>query len=210
MAIKLFSSQKAIKQYKRNFRARREVRLNLIRSVGEREYPHKPGTLKGIDHHHIYRYNWAASRCNGLDVFDYGCGIGYGSYMVSQKAKTVTGFDISKDALKWAAFYAERTSNLSYLNNIPEKDFDCIVCFECIEHVTNPEELLQWIASHTRDLALLSTPIANPGQLTSVFHTQEFTQQEFFDLLLPYFAIDHYELQDLGHCKVALVHCRKK
>jgi 2-polyprenyl-3-methyl-5-hydroxy-6-metoxy-1,4-benzoquinol methylase len=168
------------------FRIKRKVedwrlsRLGLHRSHGERIYPRVPGTLENLDPPHLFRYEWAKPFCGGKSVLDYGCGIGYGSYILSQVSTNVTGFDISEDALAWAKHYAARAPNLTFMDHPPEDKFDCITCFECIEHVPEPEKLVEWLASHSSETVFISTPEArDDGEMWSRFHEREYSREQF-------------------------------
>ena len=180
----------------------------LCRSIGERQYPAEPGTLLGLDPDHVFRYEWAKPFCDGRVVLDYGCGTGYGSYVLSDGAKKVVGHDTSPEALAWAAHYAARASNLSFTSEPPADIFDCITCFECIEHVPDPEATLDWLASHARECVLISTPEPPEKGSWSPFHTREFSQDEFFAVLSRRLAIEHHEIQHTSGCRVVLARCK--
>jgi 2-polyprenyl-3-methyl-5-hydroxy-6-metoxy-1,4-benzoquinol methylase len=188
----------------------RFLKMGLTRSLGERQYPKDPGSLEGIDPDHLFRYKWAEPYLAGKSVLDYGCGIGYGSFVMSHAASQVTGFDVSKDALAWADHYARQMPNLEYTDHLPEKYFDCVTCFECIEHVPDPESVLDWLMEHVEDRLFISTPEVVCGKKWSPHHTREFTRQEFLDLLSSRFAIEHDEIQLTNGCSVVLARCRKR
>ena len=91
---------------------------------------------------HFRRYEFAKEMVKQGDVCgDFACGTGYGSVMISGKAKEVIGADLDKvviDAIRerYAAkknvkFLNENLLNLSYNNY-----FDTILSFETIEHFT--------------------------------------------------------------------------
>ncbi len=51
--------------------------------------------LSEIEHFHKWRYEQAKAFVpDGVTVLDLGCGVGYGSFMLSEKNVTVTGVDI--------------------------------------------------------------------------------------------------------------------
>ena len=163
---------------------------------GGRIYPHVLGTIKGISKSHLVRYEWATPYCAGKSVLDYGCGVGYGSYVVSAVASSVRGFDISAEALKWAEYYARSRDNLVFANQLPDEVFDCVTCFECIEHVPNPDEVLDWLAGHLREYLFISTPIAETGRpVKNPHHLREFAEEEFLAMLSTRFAIDETRIQ---------------
>lgn len=189
---------------------RRLSSLGLSRSHGERQYPSKPGSLDGIDPDHIFRYEWAKPFCHGRCVLDYGCGTGYGSFVVSDGAQQVLGFDVSSDALDWADYYRRLHKNVSFTAVRPDETFDCTICFECIEHVADPIEPLDWIAAHTREFAFISTPEPRAEGKWSEFHTAEFTRDKFVDMLGIRFDVEHVDTQVTHGCRVVLARCRPK
>ena len=95
---------------------------------------------------HMQRYLSIAPLIKGKKIIDIACGEGYGSEILARSAASVTGMDISVEAVEHAAAKYRR-DNLSFrvgsISDIPEENssLDAIVSFETIEHV--PEEL-QW------------------------------------------------------------------
>lgn len=182
--------------------------IGLSRTFGEREYPLELGELDGIAEDHLFRYNWALNYCASKSVLDYGCGVGYGSFILSKDASEVIGFDISAEALAWAEYYAKRSDKLSYVNELPDKQFECITCFECIEHVPNPEQIIEWFATHVSEYLFISSPIPDPKRKENKYHLKEFTEMEFIDLLSPHFVIEEKTLQHCPYTETVLCRCK--
>ncbi len=90
---------------------------------------------------------------NNTKVLDIGCGGGILSEEIHKSGADVTGIDISEKSIKIAQSHAdEKDLKITYLKesifDISNKSigkFDTIICFEMIEHVDNPEELLEVI-----------------------------------------------------------------
>jgi 2-polyprenyl-3-methyl-5-hydroxy-6-metoxy-1,4-benzoquinol methylase len=181
-------------------------RHGLSKSRGERLYPDKLGELTGIDPDHVYRYEWASQFCRGKQVLDYGCGVGYGSYLLSDVAADVVGYDASKDALAWAHYYAAKRPNLHFTSALPNGPFECITCFECIEHVADPEAVIDWLSENTNGCLFISTPEAR-DEKWSVFHTKEFREKEFSSLLRHRFETVEITEQISFGCRVMLARC---
>ena len=86
-----------------------------------------------------------------LTILDIGCGGGILSEALSKKGAKVTSIDASDKTIKIAKKHAVE-NNLKidykcctldeYIKN-SKKTFDCIVCFELIEHVPDPKKLLE-------------------------------------------------------------------
>ncbi len=87
----------------------------------------------------------------GKSVLDIGCGGGILSEELCKNGANVTGIDSSKKSIAIARQHAkEENLDISYINesvfdiSITSK-FDCIVCFEMIEHIDQPIKLLNKI-----------------------------------------------------------------
>lgn len=89
---------------------------------------------------HMQRYEIASNLVEGKNVLDAACGEGYGSYILSKKAKNVMGIDISSEAIEYAS-EEYKNKNLKYIcasiEKLPLEDnsIDIIISFETIEHV---------------------------------------------------------------------------
>jgi protein-L-isoaspartate O-methyltransferase len=60
---------------------------------GERQVA---ATVEGIRRDHVARYEWAARQINSAVVFDFGCGVGYGSAILAARANRVIAIDRSE------------------------------------------------------------------------------------------------------------------
>jgi ubiquinone/menaquinone biosynthesis C-methylase UbiE len=147
---------------------------------------------------HIARYAFAARLADGARVLDIGCGTGYGTAELAQRARSATGIDISADAIVYArqhypaaTFVAASATSVPF----PAASFDLITAFEVIEHLDNWHELLIE-ARRLLDPSgtfLVSTPNklyyaesrAKDGP--NPFHTHEFEFEEFRDALAAVF-----------------------
>jgi len=149
---------------------------------------------------HVIRYQFALPYCRDKSVLDAGCGTGYGSYFLSRSgAARVLAVDISADALAEAKRLYQRDNLRFESMNVealphPElsKSVEVIINFENIEHLPNPEKLVDGAAatlSLQMGVFVTSTPNgaisdrdAN-GKLCNPFHVNEFTQAQFLELL---------------------------
>lgn len=141
---------------------------------------------------HIKRYEKAASYINSNDlVLDAGCGLGYGTEILSRKTQRVIGMDISSEAIAYAEnHYAE--DSIDYIvDDILETDlsqfgvFDLIVFFETIEHINTPEIVLERFRDNISDegCLLLSTPNGNTPYVNNPHHFREYGANEVKELL---------------------------
>lgn len=104
-----------------------------------------PGESPGSDvARHTARYTWAMGACVDQHVVDVGCGVGYGSYLLSWVAKSVTSVDLSETAVETArARYSEgdfRVGDVTDPAQVPAGEI--AVCFEVLEHVHAPDAVL--------------------------------------------------------------------
>ncbi len=170
--------------------------------TGERIVPQatncEPNFASRMYHEHIARYVFAGQLVQGKTVLDVGCGVGYGSRrLVDSGAASVTAFDLSNDAISQAnLYYAHERINFQVRNAEKfrfNQKFDVVTCFELIEHVNKPHDVMRRIRDHVRPdgVLFMSTPRAL-AELRTHFHTREYGIDEFSDLISGYF--NSYEI----------------
>ncbi|MEJ8569018.1 class I SAM-dependent methyltransferase [Elongatibacter sediminis] len=113
--------------------------------TGER---YTPECVREIRYEHLHRYAFAAEWVGGRDVLDAACGEGYGSHLLSARARTVTGVDIAREAVEHARqrYRSERLSfRVEDCCDLPFEDdsFGAVVSFETLEHLESQERLLR-------------------------------------------------------------------
>ncbi len=149
---------------------------------------------------HVSRYLFAARLSAHRRVLDIACGTGYGAAELALNAASVTGVDISEEAIGYAREHFARP-NLTFEHApaqsipLPDASFDLITAFEVIEHLEDWRALLSEVK---RLLApggqfLVSTPnkayyadsrkFAGPNP----FHAHEFEFDEFQQALQEFF-----------------------
>jgi len=107
---------------------------------------------------HVARYAWAFAPCEGRRVLDVGCGVGYGSFLLSWVASDVDAVDRDPVAIDFArsTFHGPRYAVVDGTGgDLPAADV--ATCFEVLEHVDDPLALCrQLLVAAPR--ALLSYP----------------------------------------------------
>lgn len=160
-----------------------------------------------ISYEHFNRYCFALSNIEqGSIVLDLGCGTGYGSILLAQKAKAVYAVDIDQVSLDLlsAVCKKHKISNVypvcCDINQIedclglPAGQINAVVCHELIEHINQADQLalLNKISSaagpFSKDCQLfISTPEKEIYNSINVahnqFHLQELEEKEFKNLL---------------------------
>jgi 2-polyprenyl-3-methyl-5-hydroxy-6-metoxy-1,4-benzoquinol methylase len=118
---------------------------------------------------HLIRYVFAMESIANKDVLDIACGSGYGMYLMSYLAKSVSGYDYNEEAIKEAGTFGYKCDCALEVRNLEEDKslanskhemFDVVTCFETIEHVSNPEVLLNNIKNiiKPKGVIYISTP----------------------------------------------------
>lgn len=137
---------------------------------------------------HIERYDFAKKHISGSKLLDIACGVGYGSRFLHDEGKfDVLGVDISEEAIHYAnehylspgvnfhcANAYEFTSNMQY---------DAVVSLETIEHVPDPQKLIQHLDSFLKvgGTFVGSVPIS-PTVDANPYHLTDFTEKSFLKL----------------------------
>lgn len=168
-----------------------------LEATGERLVPAASwGEL--VHAEHLARYQLAARLAPGLRVLDAACGEGYGTAMLAAAgADYAIGIDIDEATVAHAQrrygldFRSGDVSALDFRSgdvsalDLDDASIDLITSFETIEHVADPDAVLD---QFKRVLApggwlMISTPNCSEYLVDNPFHTKEFSSGEFIELL---------------------------
>jgi 2-polyprenyl-3-methyl-5-hydroxy-6-metoxy-1,4-benzoquinol methylase len=182
--------------------------------TGERTLPDVPAENYWY-RRHLAVYEWIARRTAGLRVVDLACGEGYGSdVLAAAGASSVVGVDANPQAHEHARLRYVRP-NLRFARDLVEtfsQPCDAVVFLQTIEHVRNPDEILE----HVKELigpsgvAYVSTPnvltLAPEGAARSgnPWHVKEYRAHEFRSLCEAHFA--SVEVLGLFHARRLRAH----
>lgn len=151
----------------------------------------------------ISRYQFAKKRLsNGVKLLDAGCGTGYGSYLLTEKAQVI-GIDIDPEAIEYAQkhFGAKVIFEVSKIEKteFSNSTFDAICSFEVIEHLKDTSEYIKEISRVMKKEGTLF--ISTPNKLVmpiekdvnSPYHFKEYMLSEMEIILKKSFKkIDIY------------------
>jgi SAM-dependent methyltransferase len=153
--------------------------------------------MDGATRLHRFRYHLGSGFVTREDtVLDAGCGKGYGSDIISQKAKNVIGIDMDGSQIPFnEKAYPHIEFREDNLETCELPDVDVAVSFEVIEHTYKPAEFIKKLKSHVKKYIVVSVPcgveelievdgdVQVKGDSThhSVFDTQEDLDNMFLD-----------------------------
>lgn len=159
----------------------------LENDLGHEDERFVPSLHRGtpMETEHRVRYSWAASLAEDRDVLDAGCGLGWGTALLAERARGATGLDLSPVSIEEAEREYGGLANFREgdLLDIPFGDdsFDLVVCFEAIEHIEDPDRVLDEMRRVLRPDGLLLASSPNRGVYPegNPFHLSERTSAEF-------------------------------
>jgi SAM-dependent methyltransferase len=144
--------------------------------------------LSGIRRDHLARYEWVASRlAKRATIIDLACGIGYGSSILADAGAKVFAFDNDAEAIAYGSKHYHRRSvsfsvkDATKVRKLPAAD--AAVCFETIEHLEHPLELLKKLR---RSAPVLYASVPNEDRFpwrNYRFHFRHYTAAQFAELL---------------------------
>lgn len=181
--------------------------------TGERTLPDVPEENYWY-RRHLVVYEWIRARVSGLRVVDMACGEGYGSSVLARTAAAVVGVDANPEAHEHARL-RYTSPNLRFARDLVEtfdEPCDAVVFLQTIEHVRNPDEVLERFKelSGPDGLVFVSTPnvltLAPAGAEKSAnpWHIKEYRPDEFRALCEAHFS--GVELLGLFHARKLRVH----
>jgi SAM-dependent methyltransferase len=114
---------------------------------------------------HVSRYflarGWVMP---GETVLDAACATGYGSYLLSQVAEKVIGYEVDEGCIQDAKnIWGVKAPNINYevhdLDTCELPDADVLVSIETIEHLNDMHHFMDQATKHISRLVILSVPI---------------------------------------------------
>lgn len=124
---------------------------------------------------HFLRYKFLSLLAYNKNVLDYGCGCGYGSYILGSVADKVVGLDLDDKAIAFANKYNKSKNIEFFVSNYKKLDndynFDLIISVETFEHIKIDEidYFITILSSMLKDggIFALTTPLFEK----TIFHS---------------------------------------
>ena len=99
---------------------------------------------------HIATYRFCLPYVKGKRVLDFGCGSGYGAARIASNCESVTGVDISEEAIAYAKKkYSAPNVTFRHIKKVEneklpfsDEEFDVVPSFQVIEHVQDTHAYL--------------------------------------------------------------------
>ena len=137
----------------------------------------KTGNYKLLHKLNPLRLEYISSRLEikNKKILDIGCGGGILSEELSKMGAKVTGIDSSKKSINIAKKHAKEQDleieyiNASILDASNLGDYDCVVCFEMIEHIHDPIKLIEKIGTISQKRSNLFMSTINRNLKSFVF-----------------------------------------
>lgn len=103
-------------------------------------------------------------------VLDIGCGNGYLSYDIAQKAKEIVGIDLNEKNINFAKNHYKRC-NLNFVHGdalkwLPDKKIDVIVLSNVLEHIEERVDFLSALKKKFNTKILIRVPVITRDWLT--------------------------------------------
>ena len=157
-------------------------------------------------------------------VLDIGCGSSF-KLIKYFRDKPFTGLDLEPNLSWLKETYPYFDYRLSDFDNPPKDDFDLVICSDVIEHVLNPDQMMEFFNTINFKRLVLSTPeraiiqqvqrqmgwdVEENGPPANVCHVREWTKDEFAHYTSQTFDIEeHFITPKQVECQV-IVATKKK
>ena len=150
----------------------------------------------------VYRH--AAKIHEGGRVLDVGCGTGYKTMKFFRRTETL-GLEIEPSLSFLRKKYPDRSWEESNFGRIPEGIFPLVICADVIEHIIDPDDLLNFIGKIDFNTCVMSTPDRDTlnnelGPPRNRSHLREWSFAEFGCYIAEYFQVmEHFQCREPGY-----------
>lgn len=144
------------------------------------------------------------------DVLDWGCALGQGAFRIKElfPACHVEGYDFSETAIKRAK---QLFPEITFLNEIPKKQYDFVITSNCIEHFKDPVSQLKEIFKLSKKFVIVMAPYNQDG--TWEVHPATINEKTFPEYFCGFTRLETKIIPDeqpeMGGCtQIAFVYVR--
>lgn len=170
---------------------------------------------------HVKRFVFSKKYTGGKKILDYGCGYGIGASLMEDSYSRYVGLDIDPLAIEYASknFSIGEKITFYHMSKIRENEFretfDVGLCFEVLEHVKDPLELLDTITKTIAKggILIISTPNGkssngNKNLYRSSYHIKEYGPTEFHEILSHFGDVELFGERRID--RLDLIHLRRR
>lgn len=161
----------------------------------------------------VYQLAYTISKIiSKMPVLDIGCGSGYKLINIFKDFKTI-GIELEEF---YPALLEKYPKNkwLIKTDEPPEGNFGIVILADVIEHILNPDEILEYIKKIDFRYLIISTPnrddesLSQDGPPNNPAHVREWSFQEFNDYISEHFEIiNHFVINKIQ--KTQCIVCKK-
>ena len=170
---------------------------------------------------HVKRFIFSKKYSKGKKILDYGCGYGIGASLLEDSYSRYVGIDIDPSAIEYGNknFSLGEKINFYPISKIREnglrETFDVGLCFEVLEHVKDPFELLDTLSKLIvkGGVLIISTPNGkssngNKRLYRTSYHIKEYGPKEFHEILSHFGDVELFGERRID--RLDLVHLRRR
>jgi len=154
---------------------------------------------------HLERYRFAARHARAGRLLDIACGVGYGTRLLCDESRQVSfalGVDLCEESVAYARERYGRDRVEYRVGDAVEfedsQGFDTIVCLETVEHLPDPDRLIENLASLLRpDGVLVASVPTTPSVDVNPHHLHDFTERSFRRLFTQQLLVERARLRQV-------------
>jgi glycosyltransferase involved in cell wall biosynthesis/2-polyprenyl-3-methyl-5-hydroxy-6-metoxy-1,4-benzoquinol methylase len=164
------------------------------------------------------RIDWMRQEAIGPRILDIGCSEGILGILLARDGHEVLGIDTDEEAIAYAIGLVEKepeevqqrvqfvVADALEANELPQKHFDTVMLGEVIEHLVQPDKMIEAAMKFLNPggRLILTTPF---GYFPSSDHHQTFTLSNLAQLLRPWCVPEHLSVHD-GYIRFIAKHKR--
>ena len=199
---------------KEGYISRKEYNQNVQIESDDQFQDEVYNTARQVLDHHNYK-----------SVLDIGCGSGYKLIKYFRDSR-FTGLDLEPNLTWLKETYPHFDFRLSDFNNPPKEQYDIVICSDVIEHILDPDQMIDFINGLDFERLIISTPdrgliqalqkswgwsVEENGPPANVHHTREWTAKEFAEYISQTFDIEWHAIAPKQvECQIMITKKRKE